>query len=628
MIRAVYVGSLTIVRILAVIVALTVPVVAVGGPGTPAASLQTRAPAESDIHAAARAGDVATLQALVRADASRLNARDANGMTPLMHAAREKHPAAAAWLLEARADVHAADANRYTALHHAAFVGEPATTAALLKAGGSLIAVESMGRTPLALACGFGHDLETVRLLVAAGADVNATPPSGENILAGTVAFGRPEILDFLIERGARLPRDQRAIWMALNASASRGLDRVFRMAVEAATTMGMRWPQAVSLHVAAAGGSLTIVTELLEQGANAADKNAYGSTALHVAAAAGKTACASLLIERGAVVDERDAMGRTPWNLATDGGHAETAALLAARGAVREPARFPDLRGNWLGQPEPGDEPRVFAPGIVSGFALGSEHSPVTFSPDGHDVFWTQAFRGPVMYSRRVNGLWTPPKPAPFMSTYGEGEPIFTPDGRRLYFLSWRPLAPGGRSDKENIWFVDRAGDGWSEARPVSEVVNAFEHHWLFSVAADGTLWFSSTRDGGSGGRDLYYAPMEHGVHQAPRHAGGVLNSAGDEHMPYIAPDGSYLLFVSRGREGGESDFRFYISYRSAGGAWTPPLRVGGKIETIQQALCPLVTPDGRFMSFLGRGDIYWVKADFIEALRPKQPPVRPAPH
>ena len=32
---------------------------------------------------------------------------------------------------------------------------------------------------------------------------------------------------------------------------------------------------------------------------------------------------------------------------------------------------------------------------------------------------------------------------------------------------------------------------------------------------------------------------------------------------------------------------------------------------------LCPAVTPDGKYMSFIGGGDIWWVKADFLEAYR-----------
>jgi hypothetical protein len=398
--------------------------------------------------------------------------------------------------------------------------------------------------------------------------------------------------------------------------AARSGLETVFRQALEAAGKKGLPLARIVSLHDAAGGGSVAIGEALLSKGFAVDQKNVYGWTPLHAAADQGRTGFAAFLLEHGAKVDDPDRMGRTAWHLARDNKHAETADLLKARGASPAEPKFPELRGDWLGQPEPDDTPALFAPGIVSGYAYESEHSPVAFSPDLNEAYWTQKFRGPLMFSRRVNGLWTPPRPVSFMSPWGDGEPILSPDGRRLYFLSFRPLTPGGRSDKENIWSVEREGDGWGEPKPEAPAVNAFDHHWLFSVSADGTLYFSAARDGGAGGRDIYAARMVDGVRQAPQSAGPAINTAGDEHMPFIAPDGSYLLFVTRPPQG---QFQFKISFRDGAG-WTAPVGLGEKIARIQQGLCPMVTPGGRFMFFLGQGDIYWVRADFIEALRPRK--------
>ena len=121
------------------------------------------------------------------------------------------------------------------------------------------------------------------------------------------------------------------------------------------------------------------------------------------------------------------------------------------------------------------------------------------------------------MLAERRVSRV-TAPRPAPFNSRWGDGEPNFSPDGKRLHFLSVRPLEPGGREDKENIWYVERAGAGWSAAKPVSGVVNAFDHHWLFSVASDGPLYLSSVREGGIGGREVYVSRCVGGIHRRPR--------------------------------------------------------------------------------------------------------------
>jgi ankyrin repeat protein len=572
--------------------------------------------AESAIHAAARAGDLAKLKSLLAADPALLGSRDLKGMTALHIAGLEKRSKAVALLLAAGADVKAVDADKYTPLHRAAFAGDAESCRLLLEAGADPKAVEAMGRTPLMLACGFGKNLEAVKRLVAGGSDVNYTDPGGDNVLLGAMMFGQPEIVDFLLQSGARLAGDGRSIWMGLMVSTRFGHEAVFRLALQAAESKGMTLNRIVSLQDAAGGGSAAIGEALLARGFEVDKKNVFGGTALHAAAEQGRTAFVAFLLGRGAKIDEPDRMGRTAWHLARDNKQAETADLLKARGASAAEPKFPELRGDWLGQPEPEDTPALFAPGIVSRDGADSEHSPVAFSPDLNEAYWTKKFRGPLVFSKRVNGLWTPPAPVAFMSPWGDGEPFITPDGKRLYFLSFRPLAPGGRTDKENVWYVEREGDGWGEPKPEAPSVNAYDHHWLFSAAADGTLYFSSAAEGGRGGRDIYFAKMIDGVRQTPQNAGPVINTAGDEHMPFIAPDGSYLIFVVRESQ---SQFHFKISYRD-GDAWTAPAGLGEKIAAIQQGLCPLVTPGGKFMFMLGQGNIYWVRADFIDALRPKK--------
>jgi Tol biopolymer transport system component len=98
------------------------------------------------------------------------------------------------------------------------------------------------------------------------------------------------------------------------------------------------------------------------------------------------------------------------------------------------------------------------------------------------------------------------------------------------------------------------------------------------------------------------------------------IINSAGVDHTPFIAPDERYLIFVSRGRSALSRDFQFYLSYKNEDDSWQEPIDLGEKIKALGSGLCPAVTPDGKYMFFIGRGDIYWIDAGFIENLRPKQ--------
>jgi ankyrin repeat protein len=568
---------------------------------------------------AARAGETDRVEALLEVSPELVNVRDGEGRTPLQLAVLGGYAELAELLLDRGGDLSAADAWNYTPLHHAAYEGDAELVALLLARGADVVARDVRGRQPLYLAVNWGRDVEAVELLIAAGADVNDRTPRGEEILLSTLYYGSPEIIDALLAAGARLPDDDESVVRAAYLSAANGFEGVFRMAAEAAEAREIAWWEDVPMHAAARGGSVAIGDALLAHGHSANEKNMYGLTPLHVAAENGRLAFAEFLVENGASVEESSVQGLTALHFARGTGHEGVAARLLELGAADEPPVFPELRGAWLGQPEPGDAPERFALGIVSGHGFNSEHSPAAFAPDGSEVYWTKAFRGPILYSRLEDGRWTRPRPAPFVSEYGEGEPIFSPDGERLYFLSMRPLAPGAEPGKENIWYVAREDDGWSEPRPLDPAVNDFDHHWLFSVSEAGTLYFSSVREGGYGSRDIYRSRRLNGVHQPPENVGPVINTEGGEHTPFIAPDESYLIFASTAHGPTEGMFHFVISYRETDGGWSAPQALDDITAPVQDPLCPLITADGKFMFFIGWGDIWWTRADFIEEMRPQ---------
>jgi len=576
-------------------------------------------PAQDDIIEASRSGDLESVQALVSADPALLDTRDADGMTPLHWAIfRERHQVAA-FLLEQGADFEAVDAENRTPLHHAAFGGDPSSVELLLASGADVMALEFRGRSPLFLATNWGNDLNVVEQLIAAGGDVNHVTRSGESVLLSTLYYGRPEIVTALVEAGARFPENDEQLGLVVFLAASNGFEDVFDVAVEELESRGIEWSNRVPLHAVARGGSVAIGERVLAAGRVINEENHYGITPLQIAAENGRLAFTEFLIRNGADLESSSIMGMTALHFARENGHDSVAASLLAAGATDAPAVFPELRGPYMGQPEPaGDTAEVFALGIVSGHSFENEHSPTAFSPDGTEAYWTQAFRGPINVSRLENGLWTRPEPAPFLSEHGEGEPIFSPDGQRLYFLSMRPIEPGAEPGKENIWYLEREGTGWSEPSPVSRAVNDFEQHWLHSVSEEGTLYFSSIREDGFGGRDLYRSAMVDGEHQTPENLGPVVNTETNEHTPFIAPDESYLIFASSAHGLPEGHgFHLVISYRQEDGGWSEPRSLAHVTAPARDPLCPMVTANGRFMFFIGSGDVWWTRAEFIEEMR-----------
>ena len=410
---------------------------------------------------------------------------------------------------------------------------------------------------------------------------------------------------------------------MFLDFAASGGLDRLFdEMRAKGVDVTAPISAGRTLLHAAAAGGSAHIVGALVGLGLDAGARDRYGWTPLHYASRNGRLDAVKTLLDRGADLSARTIMGQTPYNLAMDDGRAEVAAFLDARGADRAPIRFPRLEGEYMGQKPPGAVPELFALGIVS--SIWGLHSTIAFAPDGEEACWSAMVdkpgeiysQGTIFITRRVSGVWTAPVPAPFSGGFRNGEPIYSTDGSRLYFNSNRPLPGGPESAKERIWYVDRTGDGWSEPRPIDAVVNDQEMHWQFSVDGRGDIYFGSRAAGGLGMADIYCARLVDGRYQKPENLGSVINTSGNDHCPFIAPDGSYLIFSKDGNEGD-----LFVSFRSAEDGWTTPRSLGFPVNTEAGELCPIVAADGRYLFFLstreGESHPYWVEAKSLDALR-----------
>jgi hypothetical protein len=134
------------------------------------------------------------------------------------------------------------------------------------------------------------------------------------------------------------------------------------------------------------------------------------------------------------------------------------------------------------------------------------------------------------------VDGAWTSPA-APAFSRAHDDSPAFSPDGSSIYFVSWR----GG---SEDIWFVERTADGWSDPKALPQTVNSLIIHWQLSIAGNGDLYFGAkvTEDDD---QDIFRAALVDGQYAKAERLGSPVNTDNlYEHSPYIARDGSYLLF------------------------------------------------------------------------------------
>lgn len=264
------------------------------------------------------------------------------------------------------------------------------------------------------------------------------------------------------------------------------------------------------------------------------------------------------------------------------------------------------------LGQDEPGLQPQVFAPEVVSTarYELNS-----VFSPDGKEFYFSTGGPGSekIMFMKLENNQWAEPQVALFSDEYGSCDPNFSPDGNRLYFISNRPLEGSGPGKDYDIWFVERTESGWSDPQSVGEPINSYSDEYYVSFSNEGTMYFASSRVDSEGSSDIYRARLVAGHYTEPENLGDSINSRYMEHDPFIAPDESYILFTSVGRPDGYGEGDIYISFRKDG-SWTEAQNLGESINSSSYDYCPIISHDGKFFFYTSQGDIYWVDSAIIE--------------
>ena len=129
----------------------------------------------------------------------------------------------------------------------------------------------------------------------------------------------------------------------------------------------------------------------------------------------------------------------------------------------------FPELSGPYLGQKPPGKEPQLFMPGFVSTTDLNiciaflNSGKVCVFSNDVNRIYFT--------YEK--DGHWTQPEPAPWPDERGKTQYTAGPDGRTLFFQSFRPMRMDDSGRDINIWKVEWTGSGWTEPQPLPSPAN-----------------------------------------------------------------------------------------------------------------------------------------------------------
>ncbi len=281
------------------------------------------------------------IQAIQRADTaavSRLltsgvdpNVKDTDGVPAVMVAALFADTACVELLLKRGADPNQADTAGATALLWA--IPDREKVRLLVEHGANVNAQSSSsGRTPLLVAAGYPGTVDLIEFLIGRGADLHAKDAAGFTALPLAMLNADVDVLRFLVGQGLNPLAEMPPVAQAAVFARARPAVIDFVMA------RGFRIPKDLLLR-ASNWQRPELIKRWIEQGADAnARGGLYGLTPLLTASASEHAGAETLrvLLDHGADPNVPDSEGEKPLDWATYRGDTARIAVLEARGATR----------------------------------------------------------------------------------------------------------------------------------------------------------------------------------------------------------------------------------------------------------------------------------------------------
>lgn len=245
-----------------------------------------------------------------------------------------------------------------------------------------------------------------------------------------------------------------------------------------------------------------------------------------------------------------------------------------------------------------------MLGPGVVS---TDDDEYAGAITPDGATIYFNKSVPTSNQYvivmSHMTDGHWAAPEVAPFSGRYSDTDPVLSPDGRTLYWASDRPAGGKVKHDYD-IWKTERTSNGnWGPPEHLSAPINSDQNEYIASVTRDGTMYFSSARDGGERGTvDIYRSRLRNGRYQPPENLRRALNGSDVSFYDLdavVSPDERTLVVSSFGRPDGLGSADMYVSRRDAHGQWSRLRHLRPPLNSSDRDYSPRFAPDGRHLIF-----------------------------
>lgn len=217
------------------------------------------------------------------------------------------------------------------------------------------------------------------------------------------------------------------------------------------------------------------------------------------------------------------------------------------------------------------------------------NHNGPITFSADGNYAVFTRTkyekssidniFRPRLYSAKKIGGKWKHIEQLDFgYDQYFYAHPCLSKNGMELYFTSDREGGYGGY----DIYKCIRASgeDEWEEPINLGATINSNKNEVFPYFHENGMLFFSSDGYKGNGGLDIYYAILSSdGQWLTPNHLDANINSGADD-FGIIFNDKNDQGFFSSNRDGGKGKDDIYGFFVTWQGSEEKMLEINGKFR------------------------------------------------
>lgn len=187
------------------------------------------------------------------------------------------------------------------------------------------------------------------------------------------------------------------------------------------------------------------------------------------------------------------------------------------------------------------------------------------TINAEEDQIFFGRIEQGQedILFAKRGEEGWMPPVRLNFCTGQNESTQSISSDGKVIVFSACHRNDSYGSCD---LYWSRKQGELWSEPENMGAIINSTAWESQPCLAEDGkVLYFSSNREGGIGGKDLYRSERAGDQWSEPQNLGSLINTEGNEGAPFLHFSGKELYFMSDGHPGmGKRDL--YLARRNLG--------------------------------------------------------------